>query len=71
MDFNDCGQVKSHLSVDVTGTGRNQEMLKDAPHEQFEDLPIVCRIRVPMGVESFGSVLISNSIRTWCPWRIP
>lgn len=62
MDFNDYGQVKSSLFVDVVGTERNQEMLSDAPHTNFEDLSMVYRIRFPVGEDGFGSVLVSNSM---------
>ena len=62
MDFNDYGQIKSSLFVDVVGTKRNQEMLSDAPHTDFEDLSMVYRIRVPVGEDSFRSVLVTNSM---------
>ena len=62
MDLSDYSEMKKSLFIDLVGSKQNQGMLAEAPHTDFEDLSMVYRIRVPVGEDSFGSVLISNSM---------
>lgn len=58
----DYEKVKEKLSLELVSAERNAEMLKSIPHKLIEDLAVVYKINVDLGLEDKGSVLINESL---------
>lgn len=62
-DFMNYDSMKEHLSVQIINTKANQKMLSKIPHQNMEDLSVICRVEFPthdgMGV---GSMKVSYEL---------
>ncbi|MCI6238114.1 MAG: DUF5688 family protein [Lachnospiraceae bacterium] len=60
--LNDYSEVRGRLSMEMVETGRNTGGLRHIPHEEMEDLSVVCRIVVGMDRQSRETVLVTNEM---------
>lgn len=58
----DYEKVKERLSLELVSVERNAEMLKTIPHKQIEDLAIVYKINVDLGLSDKGTVLVTQPL---------
>ena len=61
-DLNDYSKVRGRLSMEMVETRRNTGGLRQVPHEEMEDLSVVCRIVVGMDRQSRETVLVTNEM---------
>lgn len=60
--LNDYSEVRGRLSMEMVETGRNAGGLRHIPHEEMEDLSVVCRIVVGLNRQSRDTVLVTNEM---------
>ncbi|MDY6333447.1 MAG: DUF5688 family protein [Lachnospiraceae bacterium] len=60
--LNDYSKVRNRLSMEMVETRRNAGGLRQIPHEEMEDLSVVCRIVVGMDRQSRETVLVTNEM---------
>jgi len=60
--------IKSNLFLCVVNAERNQELLKNIPHQKLEDLAVVYRSLACTDGEQFGSMLINNQLMEY--WNV-
>ena len=58
----DYGQVKERLSIEVVSAERNADVLETVPHKLIEDMAIIYKINVELGIEDGGTVLVNDSL---------
>lgn len=58
----DYAKVRNKLSIEVVSAERNSEILEDVPHRQMEDMAIVYKINLDLGIKDGGTVLVNNSL---------
>lgn len=64
--FLDYGKVKKKLVLRLIHKGKNKELLKEIPYEEFNDLAVVCHCLIVNESIGKGSVLIHrHHLRAW------
>ena len=58
----DYENIKNKLSLELVSAERNAEMLKSILHRLIEDLAVVYKINMDLGLEDQGIVLINESL---------
>ena len=58
----DYEAMKNYLTVQVVPTASNEEMLKNIPHRQLEDLSIVYRFVISQDEDGQQSILVTNDL---------
>ncbi len=61
-DLTNYEVMKEKLSIQVVATERNEEMLKNIPHKEVEDMSLVCRFVVDTGAFGTGTILVNNAM---------
>lgn len=61
-DFLDYDKIKDKLIVSAVNTEANQEMLKDIPHIEVEDVSIIARIEVSSDAAGVGTVKVNDQL---------
>lgn len=56
----DLDKIRSNLIVCLVNTKQNEEMLKEVPHREFNDLSVIYRWVVHSGKDGIASAIINN-----------
>lgn len=60
--ISDYKLAKERLSIEVVSAERNANVLETVPHKLIEDMAIIYKINVELGIEDGGTVLVNDSL---------